>query len=459
MGQLFFMTLMGLCGLTALARPWIGVVGAYVIAVLTPQAVWWWNFGDVRPALYVLLPTLVGFVIAAMLRKLNFETVKNGRVVSLIILWLWLSLSYWFGQYVHVGGPYRFSDPEWVFATFNKIFLLCLLACVCTDEIRKLKALCVVLLVSAVYLIYWANNQYLSGLVIGRLPGPVDIYGIGTYSDENSFAMLFVVALPFLWYGGQLLQKKYLKYGLWLIIPFGWHAVFLTASRAGLLGIAVTTLFLGLRSTKKLWTLLIIPVFIAAYVYQAGPLMKERAGTISDTTEASSASRLQAWQAALGMIGDHPIVGVGLASFGPAFPEYSTHKPREAHNTILQITAESGIVAGSMYVLIVLRSLSALWANGRRFRRYTLTGEDRFLYLTNEAVLVSLCGMVVCSLFASLQMYEIFYFLFVLTNAVIFLGSRRLAELEQAPGTASEPASVAARAVRGKRAQRAFGTR
>src|ERR1041384_6090712 len=102
MGQVFFMTLMGLCGLTALARPWIGIGGAYVIAILTPQAVWWWNFGGVRPALYVLLPTLVGFLVAMVLRKLNFETVKNGRVVCLIIFWLWLSLSYWFGDYVHV---------------------------------------------------------------------------------------------------------------------------------------------------------------------------------------------------------------------------------------------------------------------------------------------------------------------------------------------------------------------
>ena len=70
------------------------------------------------------------------------------------------------------------TDPEWAFSTFNKILLLCVLACCCIDSLRKLEYLCLVFLISAVYLTYWANNQYLSGNVMGRMAGPVDIFGL-----------------------------------------------------------------------------------------------------------------------------------------------------------------------------------------------------------------------------------------------------------------------------------------
>jgi O-antigen ligase len=185
----------------------------------------------------------------------------------------------------------------------------------------------------------------------------------------------------------------------------------------------VTLLLIALRSKSKKLGLLLIPAFAVAYFWQAGDLMRERARTIDEyRTEASAASRLEAWSAALNMIADHPLTGVGLASFGPAFPEYSDKKPREAHNTILQITAETGVIAGVAYIAIVVSSILALWRNGNRLRREAVSHPENNLYLINEATLVSFCGLVACSLFLSLQMFEVFYFLCVMTNTVLFIG-------------------------------------
>ena len=190
---------------------------------------------------------------------------------------------------------------------------------------------------------------------------------MGAYADENSFAMLFVIGQPFLWYMAQGMKQRWLKYAIWLVIPFTWHAVFLTASRGGLIGIAVTTLFMAIRGKSKVLGFLLIPAFAGAYFWQAGDLMKERAGTIGEyRTETSASTRLEAWTAALGMVRDHPVTGVGLGSFGPAFPDYSDKKPREAHNTAFQISAESGAIAGVMYLLVVVVSIVALWRNGTR---------------------------------------------------------------------------------------------
>jgi len=438
MGQIFFLGLFAALSVASLARPWIGVVGAYWLVLLTPQAIWYWNFEGLRPALWIILPTLVGFVFAAMRGSYTISAVANRRNAYMSILWLCFALSYFFGPYVDAQGPYRFSDPGWVIETLNKILLLYFVACVCLDSEKKLRVLTWVMVGSAVYLTYWANDRYLSGYVMGRMPGPRDVNGMGTYADENTFALLFVVAQPFLWSMGLATKRLWLRWGLWLVIPFAWHAVFLTASRGGLVGLVVVTLLMALRSKHRMLAAALIPAFVIAYQWQAGDLMKSRAETIDEyRTEESAATRVEAWTAAIRMIGEHPFVGVGLGSFGPAFPDFSDAPPREAHNTFFQISAESGLLAGVLYVMLMLGSIAALWRNGARLAKQGPEAPQGFLYLVNEATLLSLVGLATCALFLSLQMFEIVYFLLLMTNVVLFV-SARARNAEQANAVSQE---------------------
>jgi probable O-glycosylation ligase (exosortase A-associated) len=427
MGRVVFFLLLLVTSIWALRRPWIGVAASYLVAILTPQAVWYWNFEGLRPALWLLLPTLIGFGVGIARGELRLDPLRNRRIALLAALWVFFAISYFFGPYVDVGGPYRFSDAGWAFETLNKVLLLCFVAVVCIDDERKVAALAGVLVASAIYLVYWANAQYLTGQVWGRLAGPVDETGTGIYADENTFAMLFVVAQPFLWYGGFALRSAKMRYALWLVIPFAWHAVFLTASRGGLVGVAAVTTLIALRSNRKALSLLLIPALAVAYVWQAGDLMKSRAETIDEfRTESSAATRLEAWGAAWNMMRAHPVTGVGLASFGPAFPTYSPKEPREAHNTLLQVAGESGMFAGLALLLLVFGTLRALWRNTTRLQENPgPEGHGHILSLLNEATLVALCGFSVCALFLSLQMYEILYFLLVLANGILFASSRR----------------------------------
>ena len=447
MGHVLVLIALVAAGLVSLIWPWIGVVGGYFISTLTPQNVWWWDFQGVHPAEMILVPTIVGALVRLALGRLDIRALAARQHLWMAVLWLFLVLSHYLGPYADVVSKYRFSDPDWVLWTFNKIFALYFIAVLCITETKRLLALVVVMVVSVTYLTYWANYQYLSHHVFGRLHGPVNVDDTGIYSDENSFAMLFVVGIPFLWYSAQLFKGRILRYAGWLIIPFGWHSVFLTASRAGLLGIAFTTLLLAVRSKYRVLGLLLVPALVIAYFWQAGSLMRERAATIDEYHEdASAETRIWSWEAASRMIAAHPLTGVGLASYGPAFPDYSNKKPREAHDTLLQITAESGVFAGGAYALLVLGLLKGLWRNGRRLRARSATSrEDLYLYLTNEATLVAIAGFVVCAMFASLQMYEVFYFLCAIAGATLYLGNRRLAE---GPVPAVSAAAVASEEVR-----------
>ena len=399
------------------------MVASYLLIILRPQDIWWWNFQGTRAVFIILLPTIAGFVIDLSRGKLIFEPVKNRINFYLLILWLFFALSYFFGPYIGVNSSRWWLQPDWAFSVINKIFILYFIACFYVNDEEKVKYLVLVTIVSIIYLIYWTNAQYFIYHRYGRIGGPTGFSGGSVYGDQNVFAMFFVTTLPFLYYYGLYIKNKYLRYVLWLLIPFGWHAIFLTGSRGGLLGLGITICIIAYRSPKKFIGLVIIPLFIVAYVWQAGQVMKERARTIDAYhTESSAEGRLQAWKAAINMIEAYPITGVGLAAFGVAFPDYSSKEPREAHNTFFQISAESGLIAGIMYLLVILESVKNLNFNSKILK--AKSDKINLLFLTNEAVLTALIGFSVCSMFLSLQLVEIFYFLCVLVNALSFLAHR-----------------------------------
>jgi O-antigen ligase len=272
------------------------------------------------------------------------------------------------------------------------------------------------------YYIYWINNRYLSGYY-GRLGGPVGL-NIRQYGDQNNFAMFFVISLPFIYYYGYTLKNVFFRYALWLIIPFGWHAIFLTGSRGGLLGLGVSLIPMILRSPKKIYGLLLLPAILIAFLWQGGPVMQERSATIfSEASEVDSSvqGRLDSWLAAAKMMSAHPITGVGVASFGMAYPDFSYADPKEAHNTYFQIGAESGVVAALGYILFLLSTLKALWKNMAIDGQMLIkrSDEDNFCHYMNDAVLSAWLGFGVCAMFLSLQLFEQFFYLAVLSNYII----------------------------------------
>lgn len=420
MGVLFFFAMV--CTAAAsIFVPWIGVVYAYLFVVLTPQAVWFWDFGGWRPEFWVLLLTCIGVAFGVLRQKFTPSILLSKRNGYMLGLWATIVLSYYFGPYTNVGGPYRWDNAPYALQTFNKIFVLYFIACLTIDTERKLKWIYFVLVGSSLYLIYWANRQYLTGHGFGRLAGPVGVNGAGIYQDQNNFAMMFVVAQSFLWFTGFAFRRSIFRWVFWLSIPFCWHAVFLTGSRGGLLGLGVTTFLIAIRSKQKKLGFALIPALIFVFLWQGGSIMKERAVKIDHYHHnASAEGRLESWRAGFRMMKAHPFTGVGLASYGPAFPQYSDQQPREAHDTLIQIAAESGVIAGGMYVLIVLTNVIVLWRNGNVLKRKNSESSVSLL-LINEATLIGFCGLIVCSIFLSLQRFEIFYLLSMMANTIMFI--------------------------------------
>ena len=94
-------------------------------------------------------------------------------------------------------------------------------------------------------------------------------------------------------------------------------------------------------------------------------------GTYLTAGNFSLIERLAHWQAALGMILDHPWLGVGFGNYGAAYEQYRTlrwaNPLGHAHNYYLNIFAETGILGLLAYLGVwVSIVVQALRATGRR---------------------------------------------------------------------------------------------
>jgi O-antigen ligase len=430
--------------LVALFYPWIGITVAYFITLLTPQTIWWWVFQGWRPSLWVTLPTMAGFAIAVVARTLDYSGFNTRLNKSVLLLWACFTLSYYTGPYVDVVNAFRFYDPAFVFSNLQKTYLAYFIGALLISEQKRLKFFCIPILVTSAYMTYWANAQYFLYHKFGRLHGPITPDGLGIYSDENNFAVLFIVGAPFLYYFGRYLGKSPWKWAVWAIIPFSWHAVFLTASRGALLGIMATLAILVLRLEKRAVGVAFVILFACAFAWQAGDVMRSRTATITGYKEETSAnSRIEAWEAATGMMLAHPLTGVGVASFGQAFPSFSDKEPRIAHNTFFQIGGEWGVVAAATYLFLFFSSINRLRKNGNAMRKLNLRGDDRLLYFLTEACLLALIGFFVCATFLSMQGYEVLYYLLAVANSTLMLGSRLLVDRSGQPAQAKLEAAPA----------------
>jgi putative inorganic carbon (hco3(-)) transporter len=432
MGKILLLLLIICTAAYSLVQPWIGINAYYLLAILGPQYIWFWNFEGLRVSYIVAFSVLLGVATSLVLGKLDFSFLKTKLNLWVILLWMFIIMSYFFGSYVPLHKTEYGLSPHYLFSMTNKIYLFYLCATVAINDIRKLRYFVFILVVATIYMIYWANLQYFTAnwdqFSMGRLKGPEAPSGDSIYRDENAFSMLFVTGIPFIYYLGFGFVKKWQRYAWWGIIIFGWHAIFLTGSRGGFLGIAITILVIIYKSKQKYFTLLLLPVFIVFFLWQGGQVMKDRSASIDNYQEdRSTEMRITAWKGGARMIVEHPFVGVGLGSFIIALPHFIESTPRVAHNTFVQFAAESGVGAGLCYIFIVLNFLR----NSRIINLWYLNNEldvdySKYVAQFNNASLSSFIGLIVCSFFLSLNSYEIFFYLIIINNCLVTLCQKKV---------------------------------
>src|ERR1700722_2916874 len=128
-----------------------------------------------------------------------------------------------------------------------------------------------------------------------------------------------------------------------------------TQARTGIVSLGVLSIFYFMKSKRKLIFLLSLPVFAALIYFVAPEGYFDRMNTIGDTTESSSAGRIDAWEWGWKFALDHPITGGGYHSFilhqtgtidNPAY--------LEAHNIFFETLADHGFVGLALLLMLIL---------------------------------------------------------------------------------------------------------
>jgi O-antigen ligase len=212
----------------------------------------------------------------------------------------------------------------------------------------------------------------------GRFGGPGRAAGTGPNSYSLNLAIAFFVA-----YFGVL--RRHTMTAL-LLSPVFLYGIFATASRTGLIALVATPLLALLvpRLAPRLG-LRILPVYVlgaAAIVVivlaipSVGERTLERYTTLSQyQSEETWNGRWANWQGALKVIDSHRILGVGAGNYAEATLDYSptvqAHSAARAteegglvgvaHNTLLGVATQLGLVGLILYLGILFFAFTTAW--------------------------------------------------------------------------------------------------
>jgi O-antigen ligase len=356
-----------------------------------------------------------------------------------------------------------------LFDSYLKIVVVFILLVSTTTNPKRLEQMTWLILLACGYIAFRAVFDYARGVNLvedGRVAGAVG----GIFGNPNDLALNMVTFMPAaLMVALTPRGSAFRRMSAAGIAALMLATVVFTKSRGGAIGLAamlVTFLFLG-RKLKPVFTIgaltgvLLITPFIPATFWT-------RMATIADEQEdkahftGSAESRRVLMEEAFSTFLERPLTGVGAGQFRNYNPAGRKERWREAHNSLLQVAADTGIFGLAAFSFLIGSGALAT-ARARRMLsrprrrntadplRLTLSdGDRRWLRDYTVAMTAGLVGWFVCAMFASVAYSWTFYYLLGLIVASRELVAARLAAAREVSATAGSVAAARASAAKAK---------
>lgn len=194
-----------------------------------------------------------------------------------------------------------------------------------------------------------------------NISGETYLRATATFPDPHmlSFFLGLLIPIALVLF---LLEKNKLLYGFLLVALVVCDV--LTFSRGGYLGLfagALAALVFcrdSIKKNHKLSLLVLVGIFILALTIP-NPISK-RYWSSFNLKEGSNKGRIETWRQAVGVILDHPVIGVGIGNYPLAIKPTATYRePIYAHNTYLDIAAETGILNALIWISLLVSAAVA----------------------------------------------------------------------------------------------------
>lgn len=372
-------------------RPFYGMVMFSILAYNRTQDLTWGSTRYLRLSYWVAVLTILGFVLMIVMRRVKLGYMRDGRSMLMIGLLGWILISI-----IDAINP---TPGWWKFSEFWKIILIALMTPALVNSEKRLR---IMFWVIAVSLGFYGVKNALIGVPVIRGPG-------GMLQDNNDFSCALVMAVPFLYYLGLTEKRQSFRWGFLVSVPLTAVTVALTESRGGFLALVGCFGVLVMQSRQRMLALMIAP-FVAVVFFMVVPdSFVERIKTIREPTDASSQGRLKAWATGFNMVNGNPVTGVGYRNFQIAYRRYASNPGetvRVAHNSYVQLMAESGYPALGMFLAMILLTIY----KGRKLQwRLRRSKELRWMFYYSRAIEASLCGYVIAATFLNRAHFDLLY--------------------------------------------------
>ena len=193
--------------------------------------------------------------------------------------------------------------------------------------------------------------------------------------DRNHLALASCMIIPLINYLRVTTANRMIRIGLMLAMALTIISVIGSYSRGGFLALSVTAFVFWLRSSGKLATMVLLLACFMPAVSLMPDAWKERIVSIENYQKDNSVQgRFDAWNYAMRVAADRPLVGGGLATTEVAaiFRQYVPGRPqRAAHSIYFQVLGDQGLIG-----LMIFLGIGVVgWLNTRSVIR--LSRESR----------------------------------------------------------------------------------
>jgi putative inorganic carbon (HCO3(-)) transporter len=402
----------------ALRRPYVGLLLFSWLAYMRPQDLCWGFARSMRFSFFVAAAMVIGyFSYESGIRRFTRWDIRTRLMLVLLVL---ISLGLLFardqGKYVM---RYYFE--------FVKIVLIALFTVGQVTDRRRLRWMMWIICISFAF---YGFKGGLFGVLTGGariLRGPG-----GMLEDNNDFALALVMNVPLLFYLGRAEGKLWVRRLCDVAMVLTMVTVFLTHSRGAAVAMIATLLVIAWRSGSLIKAILTMTLGGVGFVTFAPAHVWERLSTLKQgTEEGSAATRIRAWTVALRMIEANPVLGVGIRNFQKHWHDHSgdlvERRGRDfayvAHNSYLQIWAEGGTIAFTVYMTL----LGSMFLAAYRLRVWGRMRADLIWAGVYGRLLEAITvGFMVGSFFLNRGHFDLVYHVMGLASCMVFVARDEL---------------------------------
>ncbi|MFT5284991.1 MAG: putative O-glycosylation ligase (exosortase A-associated) [Planctomycetota bacterium] len=342
-------------------RPYVGLLVFSWLAYMRVQDLSWGTVRTMRWSFFIAFLTGAGYIANPKQMRGFLPDIRCFIMITLVIL---VCLGVWNSE---PGHPLTDKAQFGRMVEFTKIIGIALFTTAVVVSKEHLRVLVWVIALSFGF--YGVKSGIWAIFTLGRVPilvGPG-----GMLADNNDFALALAMSIPMLFHLGLSEKKELLRKVFHYTIPLTMITIAVTHSRGGMLSLVGGCGVLIWRSKNR------VAGFTAAgllglTVLMVGPSgLRDRLSTLKDVEQDSSASaRFRSWGAATRMATDNAVLGVGLNKFRQSYMRYQpnpTAMERKgdaiyvAHNSYLQIWAETGTISLLLYLYLIGATFRTCW--------------------------------------------------------------------------------------------------